>query len=116
MSRRHVGKLNPPAVEKRILADEKSVGSLPHEGCEGSIDFQVCAGFEDLHLQPHGAGSGFRRAQSGLYVRSIGWIDEHGHTSGHRHQLSKDFEPLCHQLKIEKIDACQVAAWSCEAG
>src|SRR5262249_4636656 len=71
MSRRHVGKLNPPAVEKRILAHAKRVGSLPHEGCEGSIDFQVCAGFEDLHLQPRGAGSGFRRAQGGLDVRAL---------------------------------------------
>ena len=32
------------------------------------------------------------------------------------HQLTQEFQPLCHQLGTEKIDTCQVAARPGEAG
>ena len=45
-----------------------------------------------------------------------GRIDEHGHTSGCGHQLTQELQPLCRQLGTEKIDSCQVAARTGEAG
>ena len=108
--------LDTPAGEKGVGADEERVGPLAHKRCEGRIDLAAGAGVEDLDLQPHGAGSRFHVSQRGLGSRSIGWIDEHGHTSGCGHQLAQEFQPLCRQLATEKIDPGQVAARPGEAG
>src|SRR5262249_47351571 len=74
------------------------------------------AGVEDLDLQPHGASSGFHVSQRGLCRRGIARIDEHGNTNCCGHQLAQEFQPLCRQLRGEKIDPRQVAAWPGEAG
>ena len=47
--------------------------------------------------------------------RCIGRIDEHGNASSTGHQLTQEFQPLCHQLGREKIDPRQVAARPGEA-
>ena len=116
MARRQVDQLDTPAGEKGVAADEEGVGPLAHKSCEGRIDLAAGAGVEDLDLQPHGASSRFHVSQRGLGSRSIGRIDEHGNTSGCGHQLAQEFQPLCRQLSIEKIDPCQVAARPGEAG
>ena len=107
MARRQVGQLDTPAGEKGVAADEEGVGPLARKRCEGRIDLAAGAGVEDLDLQPHGARSRFHVSQRGLGSRSIGRIDEHGHTSGSGHQLAQQFQPLCRQLSIEKIDTRQ---------
>ena len=116
MARRQSGQLDTPAVEEGVAADEERVGPLAHKRCEGRIDLAAGAGVEDLDLQPHGASSRFHVSQRGLGSRSIGRIDEHGHTSGCGHQLAQQLQPLCRQLSVEKIDTCQVAARPGEAG
>ena len=73
-------------------------------------------GVEHLDLQPDSARSRFHISQCGLRIRSISWIDEHGHTGGCGHQRTQEFQPLCHQLSRDKIDPCQVAARPGEAG
>ncbi len=84
VARRQSGQLDTPAGEEGVAADEERVGPLAHKSCEGRIDLAAGAGVEDLDLQPHGAGSRFHVSQRGLGIRSIGRIDEHGHTSGSR--------------------------------
>ena len=59
---------------------------------------RLVLGVEHLDLQPDGARSRFHVPQRGLGIRSIGRIDEHGHTSGSGHQLTQEFQPLCRQL------------------
>ena len=116
MARRQVDQLDAPAGEEGVAADEQRVGPLAHKRCEGRIDLAAGAGVEDLDLQPHGARSRFHVSQRGLGSRSIGRIDEHGNASGSGHQLTQQFQPLCRQLAVEKIDACHVAARPGEAG
>ena len=48
-------------------------------------------------------------------IRRIGRIDEHGNACSRGHQLTQEFQPLCHQFGREKIDARQVAARPGEA-
>jgi hypothetical protein len=48
--------------------------------------------------------------------RSIGWIDENGHSSGRGHQLTQEFQPLRRQLSTVKIHAGRVAARPSKAG
>jgi hypothetical protein len=67
-------------------------------------------------LALRGAGSRFHVSQRSFSIRSIGWIDEYGHTSCSGHQFAQEFQPLRHQLTTEKIDPCQVAARPGEAG
>src|SRR5260370_28959814 len=43
-------------------------------------------------------------------------MDERRYASGCRHQLVQEFQPLCGQLIIEKVDARRVAARPSEAG
>ena len=43
-------------------------------------------------------------------------FDEHREHGGARHKLAQEFEPLRRQLNRKKIDPCQVAARSSEAG
>src|SRR5215813_140593 len=106
MACRHVGKLNPPAVEKSILADEQGVWPLAPKSCESRIDLAARAGIDDLDLQPHGTGSRLQVSQRRLRICSISWIDEHSHISRSGHQLAQEFQALCRQLTTEKIDTC----------
>ena len=98
VARRQLDQLDTPAGEEGVGADEEGVGPLAHKSCEGRIDLAAGAGVEDLDLQPDGARSRFHVSQRGLGIRSIGRIDEHGHTSGCGHQLAQEFQPLCRQL------------------
>src|SRR5262249_202821 len=116
MPRRHVGKLQPPADEKYILADKEGVGPLSHKSRECVIDFTAGTGVEDLDLQSDGAGSRFQVSQRRLRIQNVGRIDEHGHTSRPGHQFTQEFQPLRRQLIAEKIDPRQIAARPIEAG
>ena len=90
-------------VKKGISAYEEGVGPLARKSCEGRIDFVAGAGVEDLNLQPHGARCRFHIPQCGLRAGGIARIDEHGHTRGCGHQLTQEFQPLCRQLRGEKL-------------
>ena len=48
--------------------------------------------------------------------RSIGRIDQHGNTNSLGHQITQEPQPLCHHLRVEKIDAGRVATWPGETG
>jgi hypothetical protein len=67
-------------------------------------------------LQPQDASNRFHVSQYRLGSRSIGPIDEHGNTNGPGHQLTQEFQPLCHQLNYENIDPRQIATRLGEAG
>src|SRR6266702_7828652 len=45
------GKLNAPAVEEAVTADEKGIGPLAHGACIGRIDLANSTGVEDMDLQ-----------------------------------------------------------------
>jgi hypothetical protein len=90
--------LHPPAGEKAVAANEKRVGPLAPQSCEGRIDLAAAAGVDDLDLQPEGAGSRFRIPHRPFGIRGIGWIDEHCHTNHSGNQLTQEFQPLCLQL------------------
>jgi hypothetical protein len=90
VARRQGGKLDAPVVEKRVGGDEEDVGPLARKGCEGRLDLAAGAGVEDLDLQSDGAGSRFHVSHRGLGSNSVGWIDEHGNTSGCRQQLPQE--------------------------
>ena len=47
MTCRQRDELIAPADEKRIGADRERLGSLAHEGCEGSLDIALGAGFRE---------------------------------------------------------------------
>jgi hypothetical protein len=87
--------LDPPGVEEGVAADEQGVGPLARKRCEGRIDLAAGAGVKDVQFQPHGAGSRFRVSHRGLGIWA-GRVDEHGNASGCGHQLTQDFQPLCH--------------------
>ena len=107
--------LDAPAVQESIAAHKKRVGPLAKKGCEGRVDLTASAGVEHLYLLSHGAGSRFQVSQGGLGIGRICRIDEHGHASGCGHQQTQKFQPLCHQLSTEEIDAREVAAGAGEA-
>jgi hypothetical protein len=46
----------------------------------------------------------------------VEWVHEDGNTGGCGHQLTQEFQPLCGQFGIEKIDARQVATRPSKAG
>ena len=101
-------------LKKGVTTDEDGIGPLLCKICEGRVDLEAGASVEDSDLQPHGATSVFRASQCGLGI-SIGRIDQNGHTSRSGYQFTQEFKPLCSQLSIEKIDACQIAARPGEA-
>src|SRR5262249_60639248 len=105
---REVDKVEPPADEKGVGADEECIGPLAHKTCEGCIDLRAGAGIEDLDLQSHGTGCCFHLSQHGLGNETR--IDEHSYSSGSGHQLTQEFQPLRRQVNRKKIDACQVSA------
>src|SRR5262249_37544813 len=74
MARRPIGELQPPAVEKCVLADEHGVGSLASKHREAGVNLATRTGVEDLKLQYHGAAGRFHLAQGDLRVGSIGGL------------------------------------------
>jgi hypothetical protein len=67
-------------------------------------------------LQSPGASSRFHVSQRRLGSQSNGRIDKHGNASGPGHKFAQEFQSLCGQLGIDKIDTCQVAAGPGQAG
>src|SRR5262245_866335 len=110
MAHRPIGELQPPTVEKCVLADEHGVGSLASKRREGGVNLATRAGVEDLELQSHGAAGRFHLAQGDLRVGSIGGIDEYGHTRGRRQHFAQQLEPLCRQFETQQIDAGQISS------
>ena len=98
-----------------LLGGAAAAWPLAPKARESRIYFKAGTGVADLDVQPHGASSCFHVSQRGLRTR-IHRIDKHCHTSRSGHQLTQEFQPLCCQLKIENIDACQVAVRPGEAG
>ena len=84
MSRRQHRELDPAAVEERIGADKKRVGTLARHRREGGINLALGARVEDLNLQPETAGGGLQLAQHFLRTLRIGRIKKHGNTNGSR--------------------------------
>ena len=117
MARRQIDQLDTPDGEEGVGADEKGVGPLAHEGCEGRIDLAAGAGVEDLDLQPNARAQPLPRLSMwSRYCAALAGLTSTANASGRWHQLTQEFQPLCHQLADEKIDACQVAARPGEAG
>ena len=79
---------------KKGLGPTKSASALAHEGREGGIDLAAGAGVEDLNLQPDSASSRLHVLSVISVSASVGWIDEHGDTSGRGHQLTQQLQPL----------------------
>jgi hypothetical protein len=88
----------------------------PGRSCEGRVNLAAGAGVNDLDLQTDGASSRFHVSQCGFLSRSIGRIDEHGNTREAGYQLTQELQALCRQLRIEKINPCQIAARPGQAG
>ena len=103
-------------MKKRSWPTNSASGRSRTRACEGRIDLATGAGIEHLDLQPHGARCRLHVSQRGLGSGDVSRIDEHGDTRRSGHQLTQQFQPLCRQLGVEKIDACQVAARPGEAG
>ena len=57
MACRQRGKLDAPADEEWVGADEERVGPLAPKRCEGCIDLAAGAGVEDPDLQPDSAAA-----------------------------------------------------------
>jgi len=57
IGRRERRKLDAPADEEAVGANEEGIGPVVHEGCEGRLDLAAGAGVQDLNLQSEGAGS-----------------------------------------------------------
>ena len=87
-----------PAVEERVVADEKRAGVLLDKGGEGGVEFVFGAGLQDMELQP------LSRAPlpaTSLIMRSVAKsvrVHEQGDHLGLRNQVGKQLEPLEHQL------------------
>ena len=116
MTRGQGGELDAPDLEEGVAAHEKRVQPLAHKRCESRIDLAARAGVEDLNFQPHGASSRLHLSHRGLGIHYVGRIDEQGYASGCGHQLTQEFQALCHQLSIEKTDTCHIVARPGEAG
>ena len=58
----------------------------------------------------------FHVFQRNLRSGGIARVDEHGNAGARRYQLVQQFQPLCNQFTVEKVDAGQVAARAGQAG
>src|SRR5262245_38780394 len=116
VARRQHGKLNPSALKKWVRADKERVGPLAPDEFEGRLDLEAGAGIQNLNLKPDGASSRRDIPYGSLGIGSICRVDEHGHATGRRHQITQEFQPLCHHLTTQKIDACEVATRTGESG
>src|SRR5260370_782972 len=105
-----------PGRKKGVAADEQRIEPVADKSYEGRIDLAAGTRVEDLDFQPKGARRRFHISQRGLGINSKGRIDERRYASGCGHQLVQEFQPLCRQLIIEKVDARRVATWPGEAG
>src|SRR5262245_66223238 len=114
MARRERRKLDAPAGEERVTADEQGVGSLAREGGEGRFDLTAGAGVEELKLQSEGTCRTRYVAQRGLGGRGIGRIDQHGNANRLGDQVVQKPKPLGGGLLCEKIDAGRIAARPCQ--
>ena len=103
IARRERSKLNTPADEERVGANEKCVGPVAHEGSEGRLDLAAGAGVEDLNLQSDGACRFRYLSQRGLGDGSIGRINQHGDTNRLGHQLVQQTQPLDLDLGGKKL-------------
>jgi hypothetical protein len=108
--------LDTPVGKVGATCEEKGVGPLAHNGREGRIDLAARVGVEHLDLKPDSARGRFHVSQRSLGIRGIRRIDKHSHTNRSGYQLTQEFQPLCHQLRRDKIEPCQVAARQGEAG
>src|SRR5262249_48692157 len=115
VARRQIDQLDTSADEKAIAADEQRIGALARETSEGRINLAAGAGVEDWDLQPGGAGGGLGFWKWGPGGGRVGGIAQPRHTSRAGHEFTQELQPLCRQLALEKIDACQVAARPGEA-
>ena len=87
------------AGEKRIWANEKSVGPLAHEGCESRIDLTVVLALRDLDLELDGAAamlSAFVKHAS--VIVALAGLTSKVYTSCLGHGFAQQFQSLCHQL------------------
>ena len=73
--RRQHSKLNPPAVEIGVGANEEGVRPLVPKTCEDRLDLTARAGVENLDLQPHGTSGRWHVSQRGLGTCRIDRID-----------------------------------------
>ena len=110
MERSQLDQLHTLTIKERKGTDEQGIGLLARRSFESGINLALSGGVDDLNSQPHGASGRFRVSQCRPSIRLIGWIDEHGHPFGSGNKLTQEFQPLCHQLAIEDIDTCQIAA------
>ena len=58
MARRQWTKMDTPAGEKGVIADEEGVGPLAHKGREGRIDLAAGAGIKDWICNPMARAAG----------------------------------------------------------
>ena len=66
--------MDAPAVEEGCAGDQKRVGPLVDECCEGRVDLAARAGPENLNLQPHNLRDRLQFFQRRERHR-VGWID-----------------------------------------
>src|SRR5262245_16891069 len=117
MAGRPVDQLNTPVGEESTTANEKRVGPFARERCEGRINLPARPSVEDLDLQSDGTRSRFHLSQRRIDVlTSTNWIDEYGNTNCCGYQLAQEPQPLCCQLKLDKVDPGRVAARTRETG
>src|SRR6476660_6811708 len=106
--------MNPAVREQRAGSDVEGVKPFADKCCRGCIDLAVVGGVENVDFQPD-------RTSRSLYVvplaigRWISRINKQPHTPGRRDKLMQDSQPLCSQLRHEKIDTGYVTAWPGEA-
>src|SRR6188474_1622693 len=110
-----VGPIGPAGRSRRGPALRKRRRPIMPKTCEGGVDLAAGTGVENLDLQPDGAGGWFYGPQGRLGIRNIGRIDEHSNAFGPGHERTQQFQALCRQLGIEKIDSRQIAIRSSEA-
>src|SRR5262245_62101123 len=93
-------KLDAPAREEGIGAEEQRAEPLAHRSRKGRVDFAGRAGVEDLDSKAEGVGRRLDISQRGLGRRSRR-ADERGDACGRGQQLSHQLQALRHQLGTE---------------
>jgi hypothetical protein len=114
VTRRQEDQLDTLAGEKRRASDEDRVGPLAHKSGESCVDLAASVSIKDLDLHFHGTGTRCHVSQGGLGTHYR--IAKHGNAGHSGHQFAQEFQPFCHHLIHENIDAGHVAARSGETG
>src|SRR6516165_3807685 len=102
--------MNLPVREQRGGTDVESVKPFADRCCKSRIDLAAAARVENVDFKSDRTGCR-------LYVvplalgRRISGINKQPHASGGRDKLMQDSQPLCSQLRHEKIDTGQVTTW-----